>query len=185
MTALDDFIPRLPNQNWFTRRIGEGVQSKILLVSRRKDLVAKVYNPYYNYNNSILELARHEYDVAASLYRNAISVPHPEGVFSISSFWGKRQPGFVMERISGAIRLDELSNNNESLDYDLAQQLRDEEVEKTRQLGFIPADVKDRNCFYLPLERKIVLYDFLMWRAPDTPLDWEPPSLPLCFFLFS
>ncbi len=171
MTTIEDHLPRFPKQDLFSWRVGKGDQGEVFVVSRKRNLVAKTYDPYWGIG---LELAQHEYHVADSLYRSGISVPRPEGVFEVSSLWRRQTyPAFVMERICGAVRMDKLSNQDRSGVYDFARQLREEEAEKASRLGFIVADATDRNCFYLPQDKKVILYDFLFWRAPDTPSSWE------------
>ncbi len=177
MTTLEDHLPRFPKQDLFSRRVGKGHQGKVFVVSRKRNLVAKVYSSYYP---NALELAQHEYHVADCLYRNGISVPRPEGVFEVSFPWRlRRHPAFVMEQICGGICMNKLCGLDNREEYNFARKLQEEEAEKAERLGFIAEDVVDRNCIYFPREKKVLLYDFLMWRAPDTPPDWKTPSLPL------
>jgi len=168
MTSIDDFIPRFPNQDIFTRCVGKGTEGKVFVVSRRQNLVAKIYFP--SRFASGLELAQHEYNVTDSLYHHGISVPKPEGVFEISFFWrSERYPAFVMERIRSGIRLDKLNLKKYSEEYELGLELMKNEEERVKKLGFTSVDVWTGNCFYFPEEKKVILYDFSRWGLPRMP----------------
>ncbi len=112
----------------------------------------------------LLDRATKEYEMTRSLYDAGISVPRPEGVFSLNvcgeDVCFQDVPAFVMQYIAG-IRLSDCWGA-----YDArARQLRDDEIMKARSLGFSSGDwLTPKNSIYRPRDDKIVLLDFARWR---------------------
>ncbi len=150
--------PHLENEDFFHRSLGIGVDGSVYTVRRRDDLVGKVFPR----NND--HLAEHEFNIASTLYSNGVSVPKPEGVYTIS-LWGGlvKKPAFVMERIH-APRLDKLLRKwmNYSRRNELNHKLN-REFDKARDLGFVLKDASVYNAFYSEEEDRMILFDFARW----------------------
>lgn len=151
-------FPRLEDEDFFHLPLGMGGDGSVYTVRRRDDLVAKVYPRIDSW------MAEHEFDIASTLYSQGVSVPKPEGVYTLS-LWGGllMKPGFVMQRIY-APRLDKLLRKR--MAYSQRQELNhklDRELDKARDLGFLLDDVTAYNAFYSAEEDRIILFDFARW----------------------
>ena len=150
--------PRLENEDFFHLPLGMGGDGSVYTVRRKDDLVGKVFSREDDW------MAEHEYDIASTLYSNGVSVPKPEGVYTLS-LWGGllHKPAFVMERIR-VPRLDKILKK--WMDYSRRQELNqklDRELNKARDLGFILDDATAYNAFYSEEEDRIILFDFARW----------------------
>ncbi len=151
--------PPLDNEDFFHFPLGLGGDGSVYTVRRKDNLVGKVFPRENDW------MAEHEFDVASTLYSRGVSVPKPEGVYTLS-LWGGllHKPAFVMERIR-APRLDKLLRK--WMDYSLRQELNkklDRELDKARDLGFLLDDATAYNAFYSKEEDRIILFDFARWR---------------------
>ena len=110
-----------------------------------------------------IHYALREAVVADRLYQAGVSVPQPEGVFSLRLFENEHPvPAFVMELIAGVSYRD--------LEYSERLSVRDkfhEETAKAARAGF---KIKDssigHNVLYVPTEKdiKVYLHDFGGWK---------------------
>ncbi|MBI4151345.1 hypothetical protein HY496_00100 [Candidatus Woesearchaeota archaeon] len=166
--------PSLPNQNHWTKLLGEGAFGAVYDISRKDNLVAKTLTYCPRAYGTKDEALRWECAVARLLYRSGVSVPRPEGLYTVrirqrESIFSRNcsereESGFVMERIRGQ-RLDELFSQCPKDIY--VHSLWEEELQKARDLGFELPDATTRNAFYLPAEQRVVLFDFGFWVHPE------------------
>ncbi len=151
--------PRLENEDFFHLPLGMGGHGSVFTVRREDDLVGKVFPREYEW------MAEHEYNIASTLYSNGVSVPKPEGVYTLS-LWGGllHKPAFVMERIR-APKLSRIFSKwiDNSRRKELNQKL-DLELDKARDLGFLLKDTGAYNAFYSKEEDRIILFDFARWE---------------------
>ncbi|MBI4151346.1 hypothetical protein HY496_00105 [Candidatus Woesearchaeota archaeon] len=171
--------PYLPRQDSHLEYLDKGSFGSVYVVSHEDDLVGKVLHDYRDYlspylsrlmDKSIDEELRWEYAMAQRLYDEGVSVPQPHGLYTIrmpspgSSLI--ERPAFVMERVYG-IKIFQLEESG-STDWPVAHSLLCEEIQKVRSLGFNPIDFSDgANAFYLPVEQRVVLFDFGFWSHPE------------------
>lgn len=151
--------PRLENEDFFHLPLGIGGDGSVCTVQRQDQLVGKYFPREKEW------LAEHEYIVASTLYSGGVSVPKPEGVYTLSLWGGLLQkPAFVMERIR-VPRLDRILKKwmNYSRRQELNQKL-EQELDKARDLSFILKDATAYNAFYSEEEDRIILFDFARWR---------------------
>lgn len=98
-------------------------------------------------------------------YQLGISVPKPEGLFKVKIITEDSRitaPAFVMEYVEG-VNLFVLGESSD--DFDSAMTRRDEELEKARDLGFIPQDFHCENTIWNPERKKLYLIDLAKWRT--------------------
>ncbi len=151
--------PRLENEDFFHLPLGSGGDGSVCTVRREDDLVGKYFPRKNNW------MAEHEYGIASTLYSAGVSVPKPEGVYTLFLWGGLLQkPAFVMERI----REPKLSQIlSKWIDYSRRQELNQKlnrELDKARDLGFLLNDTTAYNAFYSEEEDRIILFDFARWE---------------------
>ena len=147
--------------------IDEGSFGTVYAINGSRQLVAKIWkgrkSHHYVFDQKHIQEALWEDHVASELYTKSISVPKPEGVFSISlpSVSPVPIPAFIMERVRGETYWD-LS----FMERIRARQLYEGELGKVRETtNFIPFDhYPFKNCLYQLDHDKIILFDFGEWR---------------------
>ena len=147
-------------------QIGKGVDGTVYRIS--EEHVAKI--PHFS-TSKVKEMCLKRFAsrgylneplISQSLYDQGISVPKPEGIFSVS-LDGEDRFGFVMEYIEG-VNLQKLIDR---LGESLTDKIRPkywEEVGEARCLGFRTKDTAYRNGIWSPKEEKIYLVDFFGWE---------------------
>ncbi len=168
LLGMDDALPLIGDATLRARRLDRGEYGTVYSLED-KGLVAKVY---FGSDDVGLVWAKHEFAIASRLSAAGISVPKPEGVFRFRSPCSATEhPAFVMEEIVGGILLDqyrsEQSARSKSAESDFARDLHLQELRKAADLGFHYGPLGESNCFYLPLEQKVVLFDFVRWGCPS------------------
>ncbi len=158
--------------------IGAGYDGLVARVSM--DHVAKVFFNNRRGKRSSKDSARWEFDIAEKLFGNGISVPEPLGVFLFSELtknilhdndpfkgnFRRKLPenpaGYIMHHIPGAVDLCKVNfaSTEEKKSY---YALYEEEIEKARELGFVPNDCGPSNMIYQQDEGKVYLIDFAAW----------------------
>ena len=142
----------------FARKINYGVHGEIYALSRK--YVAKIYR-----DPSRL---KREHGVSRILQREGISVPRPEGLYTVRLDPFRLRQGFVMEYIHGIIGEDIVCKKKYEEIRSKVERLVREEVRKCEDLGFVCNDAtRIDNSIYKPKEDKIVLVDFCNWKTPD------------------
>ncbi|MBW2978266.1 hypothetical protein KY331_05455 [Candidatus Woesearchaeota archaeon] len=105
-----------------------------------------------------------ECSIAKGLYDSGVSVPKPLGVFQVSVDLGsvsyRNHPAFVMEYVPGRT-LNGLSPETQ----ETAKALRDAEIAKAREAGFVPGDYSwEGNTIWSPQRQRAYLIDFETWK---------------------
>ena len=120
------------------------------------DIEVLVNFPYH------YDLLKDEFLIAKDLYENEINVPFPNGVFNMRDMsTGEIYPGFSMQNLSWTIPLENLKIEN----YDQIKSLRDVQIKKSRELGYIPIDSsRPLNSLWDPINNKVYLIDFEFWK---------------------
>jgi len=129
-----------------------------------------------------IEAIRNGYVIQEELYDKGISVPKPLGMFSIRwddmfKDWVKNYeryqcttdqlvdlPRYIMKTIQGIC-----GATNDKRDKTSERSLRNEEIQRAKDLGYAPGDDFRHNYMYLPEEEKVVLIDFDLWQKPKKP----------------
>lgn len=153
----------------FKQHIASGADGEVYRLN--ENLVGKFSRPFsWIHSNSLkakkelLDAATKEFETARDLYSAGISVPRPLGVFSldVADYGGiihGNMPVFVMDYVHG-IRLGDCYE-----EYSRARELRDKELDKARDLGFIPGDsISGGNSIYCSSQDRTFLIDFARWR---------------------
>jgi len=124
-------------------------------------------------NFEINELMR-GYSIQTKLHKEGVSVPKTRGAFTID--YEKMNDisladlkgifGIIMDTVHGmdGCRFESRLENKER-----EVVLRDIEIQKAQDLGFIPGNDTRHNYIYLPDEDKVVLIDFNRWKFPLPP----------------
>ena len=137
-------------------RIGWGAHGEVYRISDRH--VAKI--DYHEFSLGTLEK---ELEISRELFNGGISVPRPEGIFSVKiSKYFSLINGFVMEYIRGK-EGDKVRNKY----MDHVTGLINIEIEKVIKLGFCPLDFGLHNSIYVPKEDRVYLIDFAFWKQPE------------------
>lgn len=136
-------------------------------------LVAKVFNLTPIIKNSVTfgmdnmfrrkipYFIEREFWMAKKLFESGINVPNPEGLFlAYDEFLNEYKPAFVMERID-----DFKGECFGPKEYNHVKNLRDKEIDKADNKGFIPGiDARSfGNFLYSKEEDKVYLIDFMFW----------------------
>lgn len=140
------------------RQIASGEDGVIFQIA--KGLVAKIC-----WTDS---KTQHEATVAQRLHQSRISVPLPYGIHPVvfpdkkicGVYANKIYPGFVMEKVEGRTGF-QARNLDERIEMFV---LRDEELEKVRNIGFVPHDSTHPGNIIFTQDRKIKLIDFCGWQ---------------------
>lgn len=102
-----------------------------------------------------------EFILGSRLYNSGVSVPKPHGLFLVyDSTFGEYLPAIIMERIKNVSIKNLRVSEQEYLGA-----LRDLEMEKAENKGFIPGDDSESfgNYLYSKKEDKVYLIDFMFW----------------------
>lgn len=97
-------------------------------------------------------------------FKGGIQVSKPYGVFSaLNRTHLERTPLFVMDYLEG-IPLNLIKNPNERI---FARQLYSIELDKARQLGFIPQDCIEENAIWNSEKEMVHPVDLASWLKPQ------------------
>ena len=151
-------------------RVSEGLVAKTPLMPEYWSHIKLFENPrkwkHKGRDYQVINVVKEE-EIARDLHQNNVSVPKPEGVFRIDVVYPNSQcrledvPCFVMEHIEGR-RITE-ADYGKWHNRRIAK-LHREELRKARKLGYCIKDAGPHNLFYLPGERKVVIFDFALWQ---------------------
>lgn len=162
MMTIDD-LPVFAEVDSDAYFIDAGCFGTVYAINQEQGLAAKFPKgksaPRYAFRPWHISNLIDEYQVAVELYSAGISVPRPEGVFALTLPIYHCVPALVMEHVKGKT-YQQLSYSEQAT----ARQLHAQELDKVRELCFVPDDQYPRkNCLYRLEENKVILFDFGTW----------------------
>jgi len=166
-------LPEWKPQYEYVNRVGRvGCHGKVYLIGDRH--VAKIKHVPYLFllnDQEAVDCLVKEFNITRHLYEEGISVPKPEGIYSmklrsvdnpISWFIPRTFPAFVMEAIYG-VSLGSLKGEEREEALDLTRK----ELTKARR-WYTTYDSDDEsiwhNTLWVPEQKRVVLIDFEFWK---------------------
>jgi tRNA A-37 threonylcarbamoyl transferase component Bud32 len=143
---------------------GNSLLGKLIRESSRYR-VHKIGDKYVGKFSSYERIAclNHEYEVCKDAYESGVSVPKPEGIFSVMHPKEKQiYFAFVMEYINGKTLLEfyKIWKTDITEMWDLAEK----ENEKLRKINLFNSDARAENIIWNSEKKKIYLIDFGHWK---------------------
>ena len=156
---------RFPQQEYqWTRKLGHGNNSRVYALSGSH--AAKVFDqketPLFIESRTITE-----FECSNEWHEAGISVPRPEGVYTVKIWNSENLLGlffprlaYVMERIHG-IGVTSLDGH----EFHRVKSLFDREIEKAEKAGLRKNNPSIRDALYEPLTDNVYIIDFHTWSS--------------------